>query len=125
MQAFFIIYDLTTGDLKRHGKCPAEHMASQARSARNEGVRLDINRSLDEAKELLLTQRLVIPASGQAPYLRRRATADIEARRPKPTKQAPGIDQRLRVLETKLGIAITPADLATAQPASSTAIVKR
>lgn len=111
-QAFFIVYDLTTGDLKRHGKCPAEHMEAQARPGKGEGVMADEPRSHEEARVLLLEQRMVLPAKG-APYLRQRAASEIEARQPKATTPGPTLGQIIGLLRKK-GINITDSELADA-----------
>jgi hypothetical protein len=112
-EAFFVVFDLTTGDLKRHGKCPAEHVYAQARPHKNEGVRIDRPRTPDEAKELLVSERMVLPAKA-APYLRKRPAAEIEARRPRKLT-SPTVVDLMRVLEQKHGIKITPEDLAAAK----------
>lgn len=111
-QAFFIVYDLSTGDLKRHGKCPAEHMEAQARPGKGEGVMADEPRSQEEARVLLLEQRMVLPKKG-APYLRPRPAAEIEARRPKVVTPGPTLEHLIALLRKK-GINITDTELADA-----------
>jgi hypothetical protein len=116
MQAHFIVYDLTTGEIKRHGNCPPELLPAQARPHKNEGVRLDQRRTADEVRELFVTHRMVLPANA-SPYLRRRAAAEIaertaRLRRPQVT---PEMVLR-RVLKVK-GIDITDNELKAAQRA--------
>lgn len=109
-QAFFIVYDAATGDIKRHGKCPREHLESQARPSKGEAVMEDEPRSINEARTMIQEQRITKPAKG-SPYLRKRAAAEIAARKRKQLSAQPGIDQLLAVLNEKLGVKITRADL--------------
>lgn len=104
-QAYFIVYDSATGDIKRHGKCPLAHVASQARTAKGEAVLLDEQRTGEEARELLITHRV------QGGALAVRSEAEIAARRPKPTTPPPTVEQLLTVLKEKHGIEITPEEL--------------
>jgi len=116
-QSHYIVYSTATGAILRHGNCPLAHVASQARAAKGEALKLDQPRTRDEARALMVEQRLIQPASGLA-YLRRRPAAEIEARTPKPMAQptSPDVRRLLQVLRQKHGLDITPAELAQADP---------
>lgn len=103
----FTIYDPESGDIKCHGVCDASLVDKYV--VDNPGCRALVGK-----RGSILEDRVIVPSTGSAPYLRRRSSADIEARRQ--AGQPKAIDPLAVVIEAlkRKGIELSDADLADA-----------
>jgi hypothetical protein len=96
----FTVYNPTTGEVIRSGYCSRRDLATQARQG--EAV-------IGGTKGHDVSDRVIVPANGAKPYLRRRAAAEVavRARRELPVDPFAAL---LEALKAK-GIEVSEADL--------------
>lgn len=100
----FTVYNPATGEILRSGYCSSTCVAKQAKEG--EAV-------LVGAQGHDIEDRVIIPASGAKPYLRKRSAADIATRRPAPAVSVDPMEVLVEALRGQ-GINVSSADLTAA-----------